>query len=80
MNRYVRAVVLGVSALAAGAALIIVADRQGWLPAPGGAASVAGAVCRHGLSAAECAFCDPSLVEGLGWCNEHDVPEAFCRM
>ncbi|MHC4414995.1 MAG: efflux RND transporter periplasmic adaptor subunit [Planctomycetota bacterium] len=78
MNRYVLAVVLGVSALATGATLMVLADRQGWLPVRGGAPSVAGAVCRHGLSTAECAFCDPSLVEGLGWCNEHDVPEALC--
>ncbi len=77
MNRYALAVVFGVSALAAGAAIMILADRQGWLPARGGA-SVADAVCRHGLSAPECALCDPSLVEGLGWCNEHDVPEALC--
>lgn len=72
MNRYMLAVVLGVVALGTGAALMILADRQGWLPGRGGAD------CRHGLSAGECAFCDPSLVEGLGWCNGHDVPEAFC--
>jgi cobalt-zinc-cadmium efflux system membrane fusion protein len=78
MNRYVLAVVLGVSAVATGAVLMILADRHGWLPARGGAASVADAACRHELPAAECPFCDPSLVEGLGWCSGHDVAEALC--
>ncbi len=40
MNRYVLAVVLGVSALATGAALMIFADRQGWLPGRDGATVV----------------------------------------
>jgi len=40
---------------------------------------VAAAFCEeHQIAEAQCAFCDPSLVDSLGHCNEHDVPEAFC--
>jgi hypothetical protein len=33
---------------------------------------------KHRIPKTICAFCDPSLVESLGFCHGHDVPEAFC--
>jgi membrane fusion protein, heavy metal efflux system len=40
---------------------------------------VAAAFCEeHQIAEAQCPFCDPSLIESLGYCNGHDVPEAFC--
>lgn len=35
-------------------------------------------VCEHKLETGACAFCDPSLIESLGFCHGHGVPEAFC--
>ena len=41
--------------------------------------SAQGAVCaEHGLVPAECPWCDPTLVEKLGMCGGHGVPEALC--
>ncbi len=35
------------------------------------------AVCEaHGV--ARCPFCDPSLLESMGFCSGHGVPEAIC--
>lgn len=36
------------------------------------------AKCEHKLLSHQCAFCDPSLIESLGFCHGHGVPEAFC--
>ena len=36
------------------------------------------AACPHGIESARCPFCTPSLVESLGDCREHGVPEALC--
>ena len=69
-------IVAGVLLVAGGATLVIVAERQGWLP--GGSRSGSSQSCPHGLSSENCPFCDPSLVERLGQCAEHGVPEAFC--
>jgi hypothetical protein len=33
---------------------------------------------KHGVPEVVCPFCDPSLVETLGWCKGHDVAEALC--
>lgn len=33
---------------------------------------------KHDLPVSKCAFCDPSLVEKLGFCGAHDVAEAWC--
>lgn len=33
---------------------------------------------KHNIPASRCAFCDPSLVEKLGFCKEHDIAEAWC--
>ncbi|MBT3786711.1 efflux RND transporter periplasmic adaptor subunit [bacterium] len=35
-------------------------------------------LCQHQLSPGQCAFCDTSLIESLGFCHGHGVPEAFC--
>jgi cobalt-zinc-cadmium efflux system membrane fusion protein len=35
-------------------------------------------LCTHGIEPVKCPFCDPSRVERLGMCKEHDVPEALC--
>ena len=42
-------------------------------------AEVAEAFCHeHQIAEAQCPYCDPSLIESLGYCHGHDVPEAFC--
>ncbi len=33
---------------------------------------------KHQLLEKDCPWCDPSLVEKLGWCKGHDMAEAFC--
>lgn len=33
---------------------------------------------KHNIPEAICAFCDPSLIESLGFCRGHNVAEAFC--
>ena len=39
----------------------------------------AGAFCeRHQIAESRCPWCDPSLIESLGWCDGHGVPEALC--
>ena len=69
-------ILAGVLLLGGSAALVIVAERRGWLPGAGGSGSSES--CPHGLSRENCPFCDPSLVESLGQCGGHGVPEAFC--
>lgn len=32
----------------------------------------------HQIAEKDCPWCDPSLVEKMGWCPEHGVPEALC--
>ncbi|MBL4809629.1 MAG: hypothetical protein JKY43_06180 [Phycisphaerales bacterium] len=34
--------------------------------------------CQHGISASQCPFCTPSLIESDGFCGGHDVAEALC--
>lgn len=34
--------------------------------------------CEHGIATAKCPFCTPSIIEGDGFCKEHDVAEALC--
>lgn len=68
--------VTGVLLVAGGATVVIIAGRHGWLPGIAGGASSQD--CPHGLSSENCPFCDPSLVERLGQCPGHEVPEAFC--
>ncbi len=41
-------------------------------------APLAASTCPHALQSAECPFCTPALVESLGWCDGHEVPEALC--
>lgn len=33
----------------------------------------------HGLKTGQCPFCDSSLIETLGFCTGHGVPEALCH-
>ncbi len=40
--------------------------------------AAAGGLCPHNIDVKGCAFCDPTLIETLGFCGEHGVPEAFC--
>lgn len=38
-----------------------------------------GAFCvEHQIAEARCPWCDPTLIESLGWCDGHGVPEALC--
>lgn len=59
-----------------GAGLIIIADRQGWLPGSG--QKKADSLCRHELGVAVCPFCNPDLIAAMGECSGHGVPEALC--
>lgn len=45
---------------------------------PPPAAPAAAPNCPHNIDAARCPFCDPSRVERLGMCKEHNVAEALC--
>lgn len=36
------------------------------------------ATCEHGIAAAQCPFCTPSLIESEGFCDGHNVAEALC--
>lgn len=48
-------------------------------PADGGGSAAEGSICaEHGLAPAECPWCDPTLIEKLGMCAGHGVPEALC--
>lgn len=68
--------ILGLVALSVGFGIIVAADHYGWL---GNTQSeTATDLCRHEINTDLCAFCNPLLIESLGWCNGHDVPEAFC--
>jgi membrane fusion protein, heavy metal efflux system len=65
----------GVALLAVGFGGVILVDRQGLL---GGDAKSDAEACAHGLGTEACPFCDPGLIERLGPCREHRVPEALC--
>lgn len=65
----------GVVLVALGFGGVLVAERSGWL---GGSAPVGAVACTHGLEPAACPFCEPGLIERLGPCAEHGVPEALC--
>lgn len=41
-----------------------------------GRTAVAGACAAHGIQ--RCPFCSPALLESMGFCREHGVPEAIC--
>jgi membrane fusion protein, heavy metal efflux system len=68
------AAVGGLALLAVGFGGIVVAEKQGWL----GDSSAESQACPHSLKAEKCPFCTPDLIEKLGPCGEHGVPEAFC--
>ncbi len=56
-------------------------DRSAADTQPASTASAADAFCEeHQIAEAQCPFCNPGLIESLGWCNGHDVPEAFCYL
>jgi cobalt-zinc-cadmium efflux system membrane fusion protein len=44
----------------------------------GDAASATADACPHTMPRDECPFCDPTLIEKLGECRGHGVPEALC--
>ncbi len=35
-------------------------------------------LCAHQLPPGKCPFCDEALIEAMGFCHGHGVPEAFC--
>ena len=69
-------VLAAVLLIAGGVAVVILADRHGWLPGISAKESVA--ACSHGLAEAACPFCTRRLIEAKGRCAEHGVPEALC--
>lgn len=60
-----------------GAFVVFYIDQTNTIPTPSGMV-ISGKVCEHKLEPSTCAFCDPSLIESLGFCHGHGVPEAFC--
>ncbi len=68
------AAVGGLGLLAVGFAGVVIAEKQGWL----GGSSAEPQACPHTLKAEDCPFCTPALVEEMGMCGGHGVPEAFC--
>ncbi|MFH1514239.1 MAG: efflux RND transporter periplasmic adaptor subunit [bacterium] len=69
-------ILFGLLFLIVGFSAVVIADRMEWIPGRNG--DSASATCEHELATGECPFCDPSLIEKLGQCGEHGVPEAFC--
>ena len=70
---------LGLVALLGGLGVIIAADHYGWLrTAQSETAAAATNLCRHEINTDRCPFCNPELIDSMGWCNRHDVPEALC--
>ncbi len=67
-----------VVALGGGFGLIVAADHYGWIGTESSTTAVSDGVCPHEIDEALCPFCNPSLIETLGWCGGHDVPEAYC--
>ena len=59
-----------------GAGIVIIADRQAWFQENG--QTPAASFCRHELDIQACPFCTPELIEKLGMCVGHGVPEALC--
>ena len=79
MKSMIIKIAVGVAVLALGFGVVILGDRQGWFGDRGGAAGPAvAAACAHGMTDPNCPFCDPSLVESMGFCQGHGVPEAYC--
>lgn len=70
--------ILGIAALGGGLGVVLAANHYGWLRPEGMQAAPAAAVCEHDIAPNRCPFCNPELVESLGWCAGHDVPEAYC--
>ncbi|NNM27227.1 MAG: efflux RND transporter periplasmic adaptor subunit [Phycisphaerales bacterium] len=68
----------GIVALAGGFALIVAADRFGWLPGDASSPVAANGSCPHEIPGETCPFCHPELIESMGWCGGHDVAEALC--
>ncbi len=72
---------LAILLLALGFGAIVGADRLGWI---NGSASDTAAKpaestgCPHGMPDMTCPFCDDSLIDSMGFCHGHGVPEALC--
>ncbi len=71
---------LCIVAIGGGFGLIVAADYYDWLPdsLANKVSSTTSNICNHDIPAERCPFCNPELVESLGWCNAHAVPEALC--
>ncbi len=69
---------LGFVALAGGLGVVIAAQHYGWIPDKTSDYAVTPESCPHQIDSARCPFCNPDLVDSLGWCNEHSVAEALC--
>ncbi len=62
--------------VAIGASMILIADRQGWLP--GQSRKDVASRCRHESLLVACPFCNKELLEKSGKCSEHGFSEAIC--
>ena len=60
----------------AGAAVVIIVDKQGWMSGAG--SERAAKNCPHGMTSEKCPFCNKALIETMGFCAGHGVAEALC--
>ena len=67
---------IGTLFVIAGATVVIIADKQGWISEP--QSEEATYNCPHGITSEKCPFCNKALIESMGFCAEHGVAEALC--
>ena len=67
---------IGTLFVIAGATVVIIADKQGWISEP--QSKEATDDCPHGMTSEKCPFCNKALIESMGFCAEHGVAEALC--
>lgn len=71
--------VVVVTAILIAATLAVVGGRYGWWrSAPSESGNATASTCEHTLARHECPFCSPNLIDDLGLCGAHGVPEALC--
>lgn len=79
MNRFTLLTTLGVAVFAGAVGLTLAANHYGWAPFSASAGSAGDSqTCRHDIDPARCPFCNPVIIDSMGMCGGHGVPEAVC--
>ncbi|MGI9014411.1 MAG: efflux RND transporter periplasmic adaptor subunit [Phycisphaerales bacterium] len=78
MRKFILTTAFGVLAIAGGAGLLFAANHYGWFPRAQAISAASADTCRHEIDAARCPFCNPDLIDSMGMCGGHGVPEALC--